>query len=38
LAANLNGTTTALRLTAQGQYDASNNIFTAQRITILLSN
>jgi hypothetical protein len=38
LAADLNGTTTALRLTAQGQYDASNNIFTAQRITILLSN
>lgn len=38
LAADLNGTTTALRLTAQGQYDASSNTFTAQRITILLSN
>jgi hypothetical protein len=38
LAADLNGTTTALRLTAQGQYDATTNTFTAQRITILLSN
>jgi hypothetical protein len=38
LAADLNGTTTALRLTAQGQYDASTNTFTAQRISILLSN
>jgi hypothetical protein len=38
LAADLNGTTTALRLTAQGQYDAATNTFTAQRITILLSN
>jgi hypothetical protein len=38
LAADLNGTTTALRLTAQGQYDASTNTFTAQRIAILLSN
>jgi hypothetical protein len=37
LAADLNGTTTALRLTAQGQYDATTNTFTAQRITILLS-
>jgi hypothetical protein len=38
LAADLNGTTTALRLTAQGQYDATTNTFTAARITILLSN
>ena len=38
LAADLDGTTTALRLTAQGQYDATTNTFTAQRITILLSN
>jgi hypothetical protein len=38
LAADLNGTTTALRLTAEGQYDAASNTFTAQRITILLSN
>jgi hypothetical protein len=38
LAADLNGTTTALRLTAQGQYDAATNTFTAERITILLSN
>jgi hypothetical protein len=38
LAADLNGTTTALRLTTQGQYDPSTNTFTAQRITILLSN
>lgn len=38
LATDLNGSTTALRLTAQGQYDAASNTFTAQRITILLSN
>ena len=38
LAADLNGTTTALRLTADGTYDAASNTFTAQRITILLSN
>jgi hypothetical protein len=38
LATDLNGTTTALRLTADGQYDAASNIFTARRITILLSN
>jgi hypothetical protein len=38
LAADLNGTTTALRLTADGIYDAGGNTFTAQRITILLSN
>lgn len=38
LAADLNGTTTALRLTAEGQYDAASNTFTARRITILLSN
>jgi hypothetical protein len=38
LAADLNGTTTALRLTADGMYDAASNTFTAQRITILLSN
>jgi hypothetical protein len=38
LAADLNGTTTALRLTADGQYDAAGNTFTARRITILLSN
>jgi hypothetical protein len=38
LAADLNGTTTALRLTAQGQYDAATNTFTAARISILLSN
>jgi hypothetical protein len=38
LAADLNGTTTALRLTADGQYDAASNTFTARRITILLSN
>jgi hypothetical protein len=35
---DLNGTTTALRLTADGQYDAAGNTFTARRITILLSN
>jgi hypothetical protein len=38
LAADLDGTTTALRLTAEGMYDAAGNTFTAQRITILLSN
>jgi hypothetical protein len=38
LAADLDGTTTALRLTAEGMYDAASNTFTAQRITILLSN
>jgi hypothetical protein len=38
LAARLDGTTTALRLTADGTYDAAGNTFTAQRITILLSN
>jgi hypothetical protein len=38
LAAGLNGTTTALRMTATGQYDAVSNTFTAQRITILLSS
>ena len=38
LATDLNGTTTALRLTADGQYDAASNTFTARRITILLSN
>jgi hypothetical protein len=38
LAADLNGSTSALRLTADGMYDAASNTFTAQRITILLSN
>jgi len=38
LAMDLDGTTTALRLTADGQYDAASNTFTARRITILLSN
>jgi hypothetical protein len=38
LAGDLNGTTTALRMTATGQYDAASNTFTAQRITVLLSN
>jgi hypothetical protein len=38
LAKDLNGTTTALRLTADGQYDAASNTFTARRITVLLSN
>jgi hypothetical protein len=38
LAADLDGTTMALRLTAEGQYDSAGNTFTAQRITILLSN
>ena len=38
LSADLSGSTTALRLTAEGTFDASNNTFTAQRITILLSN
>jgi hypothetical protein len=38
LSADLNGTTTALRLTAEGVYDVAGNTFTAQRITILLSN
>jgi hypothetical protein len=38
LAKDLNGTTTALRLTADGQYDAASNTFTARRITILLSD
>ena len=38
LAADLDGSTTALRLTADGMYDAATNTFTAQRITILLSN
>jgi hypothetical protein len=38
LAAALDGTTTALRLTTDGIYDASSNTFTAQRLTILLSN
>lgn len=38
LAADLDGTTTALRLTADGTYDAASNVFTVQRMTILLSN
>ena len=38
LTTDLDGTTTALRLTAQGTYDAATNTFTAQRLTILLSN
>jgi hypothetical protein len=38
LAKDLDGTTTALRLTADGQYDAAGNTFTARRITVLLSN
>jgi hypothetical protein len=38
LAADLDGTIKALRLTAQGQYEAATNTFTAQRITILLTN
>jgi hypothetical protein len=38
LAKDLDGTTTALRLTADGQYDAASNTFTARRITVLLSN
>jgi hypothetical protein len=38
LAMDLDGTTTALRLTADGQYDAAGNTFTARRITIVLSN
>jgi hypothetical protein len=38
LSKDLDGTTTALRLTADGQYDAASNTFTAQRITVLLSN
>ena len=38
LAADLDGKTTALRLTADGIYDAATNTFTAQRITILLSD
>jgi hypothetical protein len=38
LAADLNGTTTALRLTADGTYDAASNTFTARRIVVLLSN
>jgi hypothetical protein len=38
LAMDLNAMTTALRLTADGQYDAAGNTFTARRITILLSN
>ena len=38
LAADLDGSTTALRLIADGTYDGATNTFTAQRITILLSN
>ena len=38
LSADLNGTTTAQRLTAEGVYNTAGNTFTAQRITILLSN
>ncbi|HEX3951075.1 MAG TPA: hypothetical protein VHW95_14560 [Steroidobacteraceae bacterium] len=38
LGVDLDGTTTALRLTADGQYDTAGNTFTARRITILLSN
>ncbi len=38
LSADLNGTTTALRLTAEGVYNAAGSSFTSQRITILLSN
>jgi hypothetical protein len=38
LSADLNGTTTASRLTAEGVYDVGSNTFTAQRVTILLSN
>jgi hypothetical protein len=38
LVADLDGSTMALRLTAEGQYDAASSTFTAQRITISLSN
>jgi hypothetical protein len=38
LAMDLDGKTTALRLTADGQYDAASNTFTARRITVLLNN
>jgi hypothetical protein len=38
LAADLNGTTTALRLTADGTYDSASNTFSARRIVVLLSN
>jgi hypothetical protein len=38
LTMDLNGMTTVLRLTADGQYDAASDTFTARRITILLSN
>ncbi len=38
LAVDLNGTTLALRLTADGVYDAASNTFTARRLTIVLSN
>jgi hypothetical protein len=38
LAKDLDGKTTALRLDADGQYDAASNTFSARRITILLSN
>jgi hypothetical protein len=38
LAADLTGTTTALRMTAEGDYVAASNVFAARRITVLLSN
>jgi hypothetical protein len=38
LAADLNGTTTALRMTAEGQYSAAGNVFTARRISVLLTD
>jgi hypothetical protein len=38
LAQDLDGTTKALRMTAQGQYDAATNVFTARSINIQLGD
>jgi hypothetical protein len=34
----LTGGTPALRITADGEFDAAGDVFTARRITLLLSN
>ena len=38
LATELNGTVTALRLVAEGSYDAATNIFTARHLVIQLDD
>ena len=38
LAADMQGTTRALGLAADGHYDASGNVFSAERAAVLLSD